>query len=176
MSTSADAELGELREVEGVEGLAHLVHHEVGDVRDVVDGALPDGLQAPDQPLGRRRDLHAAHHARGVARAQGGVLDLDRRELLRLPADAPRRQVWESHRRARERRRLARDAEVREAVRAVRGQVELEHEVVARLLHRVHREPRHRQALRQLARRERHVGQLAEPVVTDVHKAVVSRQ
>ena len=133
--------------------LAQLVQHEVGDVGDVVDGALPDCLQAAREPLRRRPDLHPAHHARRVARAQVKVFDLDRRELLRLARHVPRRQVGQAHAPAHERRRLARDAEVREAVGAVRREVELQHEVVARLAHGVHGQARHRQALRQLPRR-----------------------
>jgi hypothetical protein len=115
-----DALLVQLREVEGVERLAHLVHHEVGDVGDVVDGALADGLKPLHEPLGRRRDLHAAHDARGVARAEVFVLDTTDVNSSARPPTLFAVRLGQRDARARERGGLARDAEVREAVGAVR--------------------------------------------------------
>ena len=47
-----DAPVGQVFEIEGVQGLAHLQHHIVGDVDDIVDGALAHRSQAVLQPVG----------------------------------------------------------------------------------------------------------------------------
>ena len=67
--------LCELAQVEGVERLPGEVHHVVGHVHDVVDRAPAGGGHALGEPLGRGADLHVADHARGVARAELGVVD-----------------------------------------------------------------------------------------------------
>ena len=67
--------LREGAQVKRVERLAGEIHHVVGDVHHVVDGAPARSGHATGQPLGRRADLHVAHHARGVAAAELRVLD-----------------------------------------------------------------------------------------------------
>jgi hypothetical protein len=137
------------------------VHDEVGGVGDVVDGPLADGLQAAREPFGRGADLHAAHDARRVARAQLRVFDLDVRERLGAALGGQGFRVGLSKLGAQKRRDLARDAEVRKTVGAVRGEVNVEHEVSARFVNPVHGEPRHRQTPRQLLRRGRDLRQFA---------------
>ena len=58
--------------VEGMHGLAVFQHHIVGNVHDVVDGPYPHGAQPLPHPLGRRGDLHVAHHPGGVPGHQIG--------------------------------------------------------------------------------------------------------
>ena len=65
--------------VEGVERVAEFEHHVVRDVDDVVDGALPGGAQPLLHPLRRGPDRHPLDDRGGVARAQVGGVDGDRR-------------------------------------------------------------------------------------------------
>ncbi len=57
------------REVERVQRLAELEQDEVRRVYDVVDRAHARGFESLAQPVGRRADADAAHHACDVARA-----------------------------------------------------------------------------------------------------------
>ena len=72
-----DAALGEAVVVEGVEGLAGLQHDEVGDVDDVVDGALAGGDESLLEPVGRGADFDAPDDGDDVAQAEVRVGDLD---------------------------------------------------------------------------------------------------
>ena len=69
-----------------MQGLAGEVHDIVGHVHDVVDGAAAGGGDAAGEPLGRGAHLDVAHDARGVARAQLGVLDADLDEVVGVGA------------------------------------------------------------------------------------------
>ena len=78
--------LGELSEVEGVQGLAREEHHVVGNVHHVADGTAARGDDAARQPLGAGADLDAAHHARHVAAAELGSVDVHVHEVGRARA------------------------------------------------------------------------------------------
>ena len=66
----------DLVEVEAVERLTHAEEYEVGDVDDVVDGALAYGVEERLEPFGTLGDLYAADGESAVARACGVVVDL----------------------------------------------------------------------------------------------------
>ena len=72
----------ELAQVEGVERLAGEVHHVVGDVHHVVDGPGAGGNHATREPLGAGANLHVAHHAGRVARAELRVVDLHVHQVM----------------------------------------------------------------------------------------------
>jgi hypothetical protein len=138
-AADADPPAAECRPVEGVQRLAELEEHQVRHVDDHVDRAHPGRGEPLGEPRRARPDRDAAHQPRAVARAAFGVLDLDvhRRGgglalLFRLDRRHPQRT-------AEMRAHLARDAEDRRAVAAVRRERDLEH-VVAGREHRV--EPR----------------------------------
>ncbi len=57
-------------EIEDMAGLSVLEGQPVGDIDDVVDGALPDGFEQLDEPRGAGGDLHASDDLCGEARAQ----------------------------------------------------------------------------------------------------------
>ena len=78
---------------------------------------------------GRRADLDASDDARRVARAQPRILDLDRALLGGRGADLHRMLRGHSRRRPKHRADLAGDARHRQAVGAVRRDLELEHGV-----------------------------------------------
>ena len=71
--------------VERVQRLPKLEHDVVRHVDDVVDGARTGGGHLLGEPLRRGADLHVADDARGVARAESRVFDLDR-ALLGSPS------------------------------------------------------------------------------------------
>ena len=124
--TDDDLRIPHLVEVERVQRLAVLQHDVVGHVHDVVDGAVARVLQPLAQPVRGRADPHTAHQRAGVARAEGGVGDLD--------ADAVRYRaavLVVSGRRlgylfAGDGSRFVGDAEHGEAVAAVRGDFDLQ--------------------------------------------------
>ena len=115
----------------GMERLPQFEHDKVRHVDHIVDRADTCTAQTLHHPRRRGRNLHIAQNARGESAAEilclyadvneiGGalgrrLLHLDRREAQLL---------------ARQRRNLTRDANDAEAVRAVRRQLELEHNIV----------------------------------------------
>jgi hypothetical protein len=110
-----------------VHRLAREQHHVVRDVDDVVDRPLPGGRQPRLQPQRRRADRHVLVEPGREARAQVGVLDLDRHARHLPGADRivrPRR--W-AERRAGGGVHLAGDAVDAQAVGPVRRDLELEH-------------------------------------------------
>ena len=97
------------------------------DVDDHVDRAHAAELEALAHELGRGQALHVRQHARRVGGAGGRVVDADRAEVLRGGV----RQLREVHGRhlhgtAEDRGELARDADDREAVAAVPGDLHVE--------------------------------------------------
>ena len=64
-------------QVEGVQRMPQFAQYVVGDIDDVVDRALPHGVEPVLEPLGRRADRNAAHDAADVARAVVWGLDVD---------------------------------------------------------------------------------------------------
>ena len=124
--------LGKGAQVEGVQGLAQLEEDVVADVDDVVDGTGAQGRDALDEPLRRGADLHVADDASRIARAQLGVVDLDRDEVAHVLGIGgaghvtgriivPRDVVHGAH--------LAGKSLHREAVGAVGRNLEIEHRV-----------------------------------------------
>ena len=73
-------------EVKGVHGLAVLEHDVVGDIDDVIYRTHAGVADTLAHPLGRGGDLHVFDHARGVARAEAGVLDDDLRHVVDVAA------------------------------------------------------------------------------------------
>lgn len=116
-------------EIERVQRLAELEHHEVRHVDDVVDAAHPCGFELVDDPLGRRRHAHAAHDAGRVTRAARAIFDRDAHVLRRGVARLAWRELREAELAAEQRAHLARDAEHRGPVAAVRRELEVEHRV-----------------------------------------------
>src|SRR5262249_39340833 len=118
------------RSVVGVQRLAELPEDVVRHVDDVADRSEPDRAQPRPEPRRRRPDRDAAEHARREPVAEVRRLDADARELpgalaRLLQGDRGRTQAG-----AGQRGELARDAEHREAVRTVRGDLDLEDVVV----------------------------------------------
>ena len=112
--------------IEGVQRLPVLQHHIVGDVDDVVDGAMPRVLQPLPQPIGRRPDADASDERAGVARAQIRVGDLD---AHRVPYRGARLRVVGGglgDALAGARRGLMRDAQHGEAVPPIRRDLNLQ--------------------------------------------------
>ena len=163
-SRQPDGQLGagDPVEVERVQRLAGQQHHVVGDVDHVRDRALAGGHQPRLQPRRRGADLDVLEHARGEARAQLRALDGDPHAIeLALAARvlAPGR---ERERGAGRGVDLAGDPVDRQAVGAVRR--DLEHEHVGR--DRQHALERH--ARLEPARLEHH-----DPVVLDADRELV---
>ena len=116
--------------VEGVERLAQLPEDVVRHVHEVVDGAQAHRAQPLGEPRGRGLDRETGDDARGVARAEVGVENLDRRERCGVGLPFLDRDLREAEGRARERRDFARDADDAERVGAVRRDLDLEDRVV----------------------------------------------
>ena len=68
--------------IKRVQRLADFEHHVVGHIHHVVDAADADLLQRALQPIRARGDLHAAHHARRVTRAQLRIFDPHRHQFF----------------------------------------------------------------------------------------------
>ncbi|MPM95505.1 hypothetical protein SDC9_142659 [bioreactor metagenome] len=118
------------RKVERVHRLAVFKHDVVRDVDDVIDRPNARRAQALLHPLRRRFDFDIGHHARGVARAERAVQNVDRRvgfDVAFAPDDLIRRFAQGV---ARCGGGFARHAEYALAVRAVRQYIELEHRFV----------------------------------------------
>ena len=111
--------------------LAVLHHDVVCYVNYIVDGAHAHGRDTFSHPLRRGLDLDVAHHARGVARAELGVLDVHFHELVDVAAAAPDHGLMELERLLEGDGGLAGQADDGEAVGAVGGYLELHHVVVA---------------------------------------------
>ena len=117
-------------EVEGVHGLAVLEHDIVCDIDDVVDGTHARVADTLAHPGGRRGDLHVAHHAAGVADAEG-ILDEDLRELVDVAAGGRfHNRLVQLELFVKGDGGLARKADHAQAVGTVRGDLKLDHVVV----------------------------------------------
>lgn len=118
-------------EVEGVHRLAVLHHDVVCYVNYIVDGPHAHGGDALAHPLGRGLDLDVADHARGVARAELGVLNVYPDVLPDIAAGALDHGGVQLEGLVEGDGGLAGQADDGEAVRAVRGDLELHDVVVA---------------------------------------------
>jgi hypothetical protein len=110
-------------------GLAELEHHVVGDVDDRGDRAKAGALDARLHPRGRRRArVDALDDPRRETRAGAGVVDAH--GALRLAGDGSLGDAGQHQRRAGDRGDFTRNAGERQAVGAVRGQLDRDHRVV----------------------------------------------
>ena len=118
----------QLVEVERVQRVAGLQHHVVGDVDEVRDRPHPAGGQADAHRERARPDRQAGHQPGVVARAAGGVADLDVDATPGGQRDVGGfARLGDEQARSERRRHLARDADVRQRVGAVGGDVDLQH-------------------------------------------------
>ena len=115
----------------GMERLPQFEHDEVRHIDHVVDRTDARAMQTLHHPCGRRRNLHIAQHTRREAAAELIRLDADVHELggtlgcRLLHCDG-----WKAQLLARQCRNLTRNANDAEAVRTVRRQLELEHDII----------------------------------------------
>ena len=118
------------REVERVHGLTVLEHDVVCNVDDVVDRAHAAVAQALAHPRGGRADLDVAHHARGVARAERGIVDADADMIADVLAAAGHVGRVQLQGLVKGHGGLTRQTDHRQAVRAVGRDLKLDHMVV----------------------------------------------
>ena len=118
------------REIEGVHGLAVLEHDIVCDVDDIVDRAHAAVAQALAHPRRGRADLDVAHHARGVARAERGIVDADADMVADVLAAAGHVGRVQLQGLVKGHGGLTRQTDHRQAVRAVGRDLKLDHMVV----------------------------------------------
>jgi hypothetical protein len=139
----------ELLRIERVQRLPQLEHDVVGDVHDRADRAQPAPLEARLHPARRRgAGVDAAHEPAAVARARFRRFQNDRQRVRKRRLDASRARRFDA--RAGYRGNLARDAEDREAVTAIRRGLgredavfEVEHDAHVGAHFRVGRERHH---------------------------------
>src|SRR6185312_12096016 len=117
--------------IESVQRLADFHHHEIGDVHDVVDAADADFFQRGAQPIGAGADLHAFDDARGVARAEFGVIDADGNEVLHFFARTLVADAGNFERVARERGDFPGDADDTVPIRTVRRDFKIVNDIAA---------------------------------------------
>lgn len=121
--------------------LAVFEHHIVTDIDEIVDRAQTDRRQPPLHPNRAGADLHTGDDVRSIKRTIFTRLDPHRSQQVRTHGLA--RIATEFFLRVAElqfepSRELPRDAEVREAVRTVRRDLDIEHDITGRQ-HRVDR-------------------------------------
>lgn len=169
---------GNVGRVKRVHRLAVFQHHIVRDVDDVVDRTDAAGAQARAHPERRRLDAHVFHRARGIARAERRFFYGYGKVVGNVVAVACgmylRRAVLQRH--AGGGRRLARDAEQRQTVGAVEGQLEVhdrvaqpQHvaDVVAKPAGLLHNENAVLNRVREVVDRQPQLGQRAEHTLRD---------
>ena len=111
-------------------GLAVFEHDVVGDVDDVVDGAHTAVAQSLAHPARRRSDLDVFHHARGVARAEVAVLNVNVDKVGDAAAAAVRLGRVQLKGALERRARLAGKANDGKAVGAIRRDLKLDDGIV----------------------------------------------
>ena len=122
--------------VEGVERLAVLQHNVVGHVHHVVDGALARLGEPVLHPLGRRADPDSLHNAGGVPGAQRRIDYIHVNKALHGFTLLCIGEVRLLDDRSCEGRHLSGDAQHREAVRPVGGDIQVKDHVAHVLLER----------------------------------------
>ena len=125
-----DAAVRQALVVECVHRLAVLEHNVVGNINNVVDRTNAAGVQTLTHPRRRRLDLDILDNAGGVARAQVGVLDLDRHILVDVAANALNLRRLDAERTVEGRRSLAGQTDNAQAVRTVGRNLEVGNPVV----------------------------------------------
>ncbi len=117
-------------EVKGVHRLAVFEHDVVRDIDDVVDRAHAAVAKPLAHPARGWRDLDVFHHARGVARAEAAVLNVDIDELRDAAAAAVRLGRVQPEGAMERRARLAGETDDGKAVGAVRRDLKLDDGIV----------------------------------------------
>jgi len=154
-----------------MQGLAVLHQHVVGHVDHVVDAAKADRFKTLDQPGGGWGDLHPAKQAGRVPWAELGIEDLDRGVVSDVARGRNAGQVGQSQFGTRGRGDLPGQADVAEAVRAIGGDLDVEHNVgVGFVKLRFHLEPDVGQQVRQFVGGDRDVDVVGQPVQRDIHR------
>ena len=125
-----NAAVGQALVVERMHRLAVLEHNIVGDINDVVDRTNAASMQTLAHPRRRRLDLDILDDAGGVARAQIGVLNLDGHILVDVVAHALDLRGLDAERTVEGSRSLAGQTDHAQAVRTVRGNLEVGNPVV----------------------------------------------
>ena len=117
-------------EVKSVHRLTVLEHDVVGNINDVVDRAHAAVAQSLAHPARGRRDLDVFHHARGVARAEVAVLNVNVDDLRDAAAAALDLGCVQLERALEGRARLACKADNAQAVGAVGRDLELDDGII----------------------------------------------
>ena len=117
-------------EVKSVHRLTVLEHDVVGNINDVVDRAHAAVAQSLAHPARGRRNLDVFHHARGVARAEVAVLDVNVDDLRDAAAAALDLGCVQLERALEGRARLAGEADDGKAVGAVGRDLKLDDGIV----------------------------------------------
>ena len=125
-----DAAVGQALVVESVHRLTVLEHNVVGNINDVIDWTDAAGVQTLAHPRRGRLDLDILDNAGGVARAQIGVLDLDGHILVDVVAYALDLRGLDAERTVEGSCGLASQTDHAQAVRTVRGDLEIGNPVV----------------------------------------------
>ena len=125
-----NAAVGQALVVERMHRLAVLEHNIVGDINDIVDRTNAAGMQTLTHPRRRRLDLDILNNAGGVARAQVGVLDLNRHILVDIAANALYLRGLNAERTVEGSRSLAGQTDHAQAVRAIGRDLKIGNPVV----------------------------------------------
>ena len=120
-----NAAIGQALVVERMHRLAVLEHNIVGDINDVVDRTNAAGVQTLAHPRRRRLDLDILDNAGSVARAQVGILNLNRHILVDVAAHALDLRGLDAERTVEGSRGLTRKADDAQAVRTVGRDLEI---------------------------------------------------
>ena len=126
-ATNDDAVLLQFIEIESVQRVAQLEHHVIGHVHHVVDGFFADRFQALPQPVRRRLHFHSAQHARRETPAKIRRRDFHARRVGYFFRGFFQLGMQRLQRQAVNRRHFARDAQVAQAIRAIRGDFRVQH-------------------------------------------------
>ncbi len=159
-------------QIERVHRLPELEHHVVGDVDDVADRADAGGGQPVGEPLRRGSNLDL-EDLRTVARAEVGRLD--RHLELFGRASRGHRHVRHVQREPPDRGGFASDADMAQTVGPVRGDLEIDHRVLARLDGR-HLEAAQADLAGHGLRIAGHAHEVPEPRIDDLHSGNCSRK
>ena len=138
--------------------LANFMQNQVCDVRNVIDGSLPDCFEALHQPCRRRRDLYPSNNPCCVSRTQDGILYFNTGEVLGPALALMYFGVRNLHSGVFNYRNFTRNTDMRQTVRPIRRDLDVEHVVAINLLNSIDSQPNHRQTLPCLQRSQRRAG------------------
>ncbi|OPY16217.1 MAG: hypothetical protein A4E69_00280 [Syntrophus sp. PtaB.Bin138] len=112
-----------------MQGLTVLHHDEIGHIHDIVDGAQPNGFQAPPHPGRRRPDVDVTNNPCRVPGAGIGIENPDRRDSLDVLTVFGERDFRPSELPARDGRHFPRHPDDGQTVRAVRRDADVQNRV-----------------------------------------------